>query len=171
MGGNAFVNLLKFITVDIWRNPADPTGSLKHYGDEHESPAPGTDSMENVIKSRNQLAVLLAGGAAVVALPALYVAYKGRKKGKKRKWTDEQLMMGTSLENASQSATGLLMTMMAAPAISTAVAYIIVQKLEDARIISRGLGNATQGLLTVAAAGPAIQGIGGIVRSAFTKGK
>jgi hypothetical protein len=81
------------------------------------------------------------------------------------------MTLGKSLENASSQATGVILTGLAAPAISTAIAYILVQKLEDAKLITKGLGDATQGLLTVAAAGPMIQGIGQIAGSAFKAGK
>jgi heme/copper-type cytochrome/quinol oxidase subunit 2 len=135
------------------------------------APEPGTDSPENEAVARKQLAVVGVAALALVSAPALYIAYKASSKGKKRKMNEKELMYGQTLENASTQATGVLMTALAAPALSTAAAYILVQKLEDAKFITRGLGNATQGLLTVAAAGPALQGIGAIAGSAFKRGK
>jgi hypothetical protein len=114
-------------------------------------------------KARLHLLVTAAGLATIVAAPT-YLAYSKRKK---KHMTPRDVMLGQSLENSSAQATGVLMTAVASPAIASAAAYILVQKLEDAGLITKSLGNATQSLLTVAAAGPAIQGIGGIVSSAF----
>ena len=132
-------------------------------------PTPGTDDTANVVAARKQLAYLLGGTLVVVGAPAIYAYSLGSKK--KRKLTDKELVLGQTLENASSQATGLLQTLIASPPIATAAAYILVQKAEDAQYIVRGLGNAAQGLLTVQAAGPMIQGIGSIVGSAFKKGK
>lgn len=129
----------------------------------------GTD--DDAMRARLQLAAFVGGLIAVVSAPAIYALSKTQKGRKKKKMTDKELMVGQSLENASAQATGLLMTAVATPALATALAYILVQKMEDGRIITKGLGNATQGLLTVAAAGPAIQGIGQIAGSAFKRGK
>ena len=127
---------------------------------------------EDAIRARNQLALLTGGTIAIIGAPAIYAAsLKLRKGRKKRIMTEKDIMFGRSLENASTQATGLLMTGLAAPAIAAVTAYILVQKLEDAKVITKGLGNATQGLLTVAAAGPAIQGIGQIAGSAFKAAK
>ena len=126
---------------------------------------PGTDSADTQARTKRQLQILGAATLALIAAPALYSA------SSKRKLKESDIRTGIALENASAQATGVLMTALAAPAISTGIAYILVQKLEDAGYVSRGLGNATQGLLTVAAAGPAIQGIGAIVGSAFRKAK
>ena len=129
------------------------------------TPEPGSETVENQALARQQLALLTAGLIGVVAAPAVYAATR------KKKLKAREQRTGIALENASQQATGVIMTGLAAPAIATAAAYILVQKLEDAKYITKGLGDATQGLLTVAAAGPAIQGIGGIAQSAFRRGK
>jgi hypothetical protein len=133
---------------------------------------PGGDGVESILRARRQLAIFGIALVGLVGAPTLYAWHLKNRKGKKhRAITDKDEMIGKSLENSSTQATGVLMTALAAPAISTATAYVIVQKLEDARIISKGLGDAAQGLLTVAAAGPMIQGIGQIATSAFKKGK
>jgi hypothetical protein len=62
-------------------------------------------------------------------------------------------------------------TALAAPAVAAGITYITVQKLEDAEYITKGLGDGIQTLMAVAAAGPAIAGIGQIATSAFKKGK
>lgn len=132
---------------------------------------PGTSTEQEAAIAKTDLALVGAGILGCIAAPAIYASYKGVGKRRKKKLTDKEMLIGRSLENASSQATGLLMTALAAPAIATASAYILVQKLEDAKIITKGLGDATQGLLTVAAAGPALQGIGQIAGSAFTKAK
>lgn len=129
-----------------------------------------TGTVADAYKAQSQLVKFLAILGAVVAAPAAY-ALSVQKRRRKRDLTKKEVVVGSALENASTQATGVIMTALAAPAISTAVAYILVQKMEDAKWISKGLGDATQGLLTVAAAGPAIQGIGQIAGSAFKKGK
>lgn len=130
-----------------------------------------TPSSEQIMQARYHL--LIAGGTAlaIVGAPTMYAYSKTKKGRKKRALSDKELMLGRSLENASLAATGLLATALATPAIGTAIAYVGVQKLEDAQLISRGLGDAAQGLMTVAAAGPAIGGVLGGVTSAFTKAK
>lgn len=141
---------------------------------EDEAPTEEDDkpTLTQTMVARKQLTYLTAGVLAITAAPAAYIAYLSTTGSKKKRgFTDRQIAQGKALENASSQATGVVMTMLAAPAIATAAAYIIVQKLEDARIIRKGLGNATQALLTVSAAGPAIQGIGGLLGTAFTKGK
>jgi len=157
-----FLDLLAQLVFDPWGTPH----AEDFFGKLGESDAPpGTDSTETQARTKTQLGILGAAVLALIAAPALYSA------SSKRKLKESDIRTGVALENASAQATGVLMTSLAAPAISTAVAYILVQKLEDAGYISRGLGNATQGLLTVAAAGPAIQGIGAIAGSAFRKAK
>lgn len=129
----------------------------------------GTDggTAADAERARYQLAALLGGALVVTAAPAMYAAAISGKGKRKRKLTDKEAMLGKSIENASQQATGVLMTALASPAISAVASYLIIQKLEDGRLISKGLGDAAQTLLTVSAAGPAIQGIGGMVTSAF----
>ena len=148
-------------------HPFDHWGDAQGlFGDPDVTGAPpGTDDVATRARTKKQLQLLGAATLALIAAPALYSA------SSKRKLKESDIRTGIALENASAQATGVLMTALAAPAISTGIAYILVQKLEDAGYVSRGLGNATQGLLTVAAAGPAIQGIGAIVGSAFRKAK
>ena len=124
-----------------------------------------------VARARKQLAALAAGTAVIVGAPTLYIALKGRKRGKRARITEKDVMLGKSLENASTQATALAMTGLASPAIAAVAAYLLIQKLEDSAFITKGLGNAAQTLLTVAAAGPAIQGIGQIAGSAFKAAK
>ena len=155
--------------VTLWEWLTWGSEDWKRYHEHPKTTDSGTDDDANL--ARAQLVKFSALVVGLLAAPAVYAAYKLQKRGKKQKLSESEERLGVSLENASTQATGVLMTSLAAPAISTAVAYIIVQKLEDAKIITKGLGNATQGLLTVAAAGPAIQGIGQIASSAFKKGK
>lgn len=126
-----------------------------------------TDDPNAVQRARNQLKLFLLGLVAVVGAPTGYALWKSSRKGKKRSFSERDMIVGVNLENTSSQATGVLLTAIASPAISTAASYILVQKLEDANVISKGLGNAAQALLTVSAAGPAIQGVGQIAGSAF----
>jgi hypothetical protein len=123
--------------------------------------------MMGVTKARKQLNKFLLAGGLITGVPAAYALYTLATTKKGEKLSPRKEMMGRSLENFSSQATGAAITALASPVIATAAAYILIQKLEDAEYISRGLGNAAQTLLTVAAAGPAISGIGGIVGSAF----
>jgi len=131
---------------------------------------PGADSTEAYATARKQLIIGAAAVGAIVAAPAIYAITRS-KRSRRGKRAQEDETLGVALENASSGATALLAVGIASPAIAAAGAYVLIQKLEDAKIISRSLGNAAQGLMAVAAAGPAIQGIGQVARSAFTKGK
>lgn len=79
--------------------------------------------------------------------------------------------MGIALENAGVQWTNTVMTMAASPAVALPLGYIGVQKLEDSKIITKGLGNAVQTLMTVAVAAPLIQMATSVGTSAFKKGK
>ena len=128
---------------------------------------PGVDTKETMLRTRKQLILgaIVVGG--LVAAPAVYSAALRRKK----RLTEREIRTGMALEQASAQITQLGMVALASPPIAAGLTYIGIQKLEDAQIISRSLGNAAQGLMTVAAAGPIIQGIGQIATSAFRKGK
>lgn len=172
------VDLLKAVQYIIWPWTATydfATGGLEDVEKQLEvtsPPAPGASpTTVQTLAARKQLATLTAAMVGVVAAPAIYAAYLGSSKKRKKKLTDKQIIQGKAIENASAQATGVLMTAIAAPAIAAASAYILVQKLEDGRLITKGLGDAAQALLAVAAAGPAIQGVGQIAGSAFTKAK
>ena len=121
----------------------------------------------SVAEARRELYLFLVAAGIIVAAPFIYAVAVAATRKKGAPITPQQEMLGKTLENASSQATGLATTALASPVIAAAASYILVQKLEDAEYISKGLGNAAQTLLTVSAAGPAIQGIGGIVGSAF----
>lgn len=121
----------------------------------------------DVAVARRQLKNFLITGGLIVGVPIAYAAVVAATRKKGAKITPQQEMVGRTLENASSQATGLCLTALASPVIAAAASYILVQKMEDAEYISKGLGNAAQTLLTVSAAGPAIQGIGQIAQSAF----
>jgi len=126
----------------------------------------------DIAKARTQLAYLGLGTLAVIGAPTIYAAALNARKGrKKRKLSENDMMIGRSLENASTQATGLLMTGLASPVIACVLGYVLVQKLEDAKYITTGLGNAAQTLMSVSAAAPMIQGIGQVAGSAFKAAK
>ena len=121
----------------------------------------------DVAQARRQLNLFLLAGGLIVGVPIVYAAAVAATRKKGAPITPQQEMLGKTFENASQQATGLAITALATPVIAAATSYILVQKLEDAEYISKGLGNAAQTLLAVSAAGPMIQGIGAIAGSAF----
>ena len=121
----------------------------------------------DVAQARRELNRFLWAAGLIVGVPIVYAAAVAATRKKGAQITPQQEMLGKTLENASTQATGLAVTALASPVIAAAASYILVQKLEDAEYISKGLGNAAQTLLTVSAAGPALQGIGGIFGSAF----
>ena len=104
-------------------------------------------------------------GAA--AMPALY-ALSLRKK---RKLKPGEERLGVALENASNALGTLTATAIAAPVVAAGLTYITVQKMEDAELVTKGLGDAVQTLLAVSAAGPAIAGITNAASAFAKKGK
>ena len=159
------------LTQAIYSFPADeyerrreeflPGGLLGGNSDEDNK------KIADVAMARRELYLFLVAAGMIVAAPVVYAVAVAATRKKGAPITPQQEMLGKTLENASSQATGLATTALASPVIAAAASYILVQKLEDAEYISKGLGNAAQTLLTVSAAGPAIQGIGGIVGSAF----
>jgi hypothetical protein len=130
-------------------------------------PAESPSTPEEISDSKARATrFLLAEGAILagaVALPAAYIAYKGQKKGKKAKRAAKDDKMLLAMNDASNRAVSLLAAI--GPAVLLPVSYITVQKLEDAGVITKGLGDATQTLMTVAAAGQVASGIGSIVKA------
>ena len=112
------------------------------------------------------LSICMALGIAATAAPVIYIAYKGRKRGKKGKANEATYL---ALEGASNRATSLLAGL--APAFAVPIAYIGVQELENKGIITKDLGNAVQGLMTAGVVAPAIGNIIGSVVGLATKGK
>lgn len=158
--------------ADSWRGGVSGTASKSVKATTVDGSTRELTDAEKV--ARRHLFYIGAGLLAFIAAPAVYLAYKqttAKGKKKKRGLTERERMLGISLENVSQQATGVIITSLASPVIATAAAYIIIQKLEDGAFMTKSLGNAAQTLLTVGAAGPMIQGIGGIATSAFKKGK
>ena len=113
------------------------------------------------------LSLCMALGIAATAAPVVYIAYKGRKRGKKARTANEATYL--ALEGASNRATSLLAGL--APAFAVPIAYIGVQELENKGIITKDLGNAVQGLMTAGVVAPAIGNIIGSVVGLATKGK
>lgn len=132
--------------------------------------AADTPTREQVLQARIHLLGTAAAVGAITAGPALY-AYKLKKGRRKRKLTEKEMMLGEAMENASKTTSGVLVTALASPAIATAAAYILIQKMEDGQLIRKGLGDAAQTLLTVQAAGPMIGGLFQGIGSAFRRGK
>jgi len=104
-------------------------------------------SPENVQSARRFLAAeaLLLGG--IVAAPAAYALLAPRK-GKRAKAYGETTPL---VNDASNRAVALLAAF--GPAIALPAAYITVQKMEGAGLISKGLGDGAQGLMTAMATG------------------
>lgn len=127
-------------------------------------------TIAQVNQARLHLLGTAAAVGAITAAPALY-ALSLRKGRRKRKLTEKEIVLGEAMENASKTTSSVLVTALASPAIATAAAYIIIQKMEDARLIRKGLGNAAQTLLAVQAAGPMIGGLFQGIGSAFRRGK
>jgi len=160
------VNPLWEVLTKLFGDPATGTSGVLRPGEGGDTgPSP-----ELIAKTQKQLLIGTIAGLGLVAAPAIY-AMTRKKLKKARKLTPREEMIGVTVEHASSAATQLLAVSLASPAIAAAGAYILIQKLEDAAIISRGLGNATQSLMTVAAAGPALSAIGNITSSAFRAGK
>jgi len=126
-------------------------------------PPPVTDDSEAPVDIARAKRFLLAEAAllgGIVAAPAAYVAYTGykkRKSAKKRKQEDKVL---TELSHASTRATTLLSAF--GPAFAIPATYITVQGLENAKYISKGLGDAVQTLLTMSAAAGLVGGVAGM---------
>jgi len=125
-----------------------------------------TPTPEQVMQARIHLLGTAAAVGAITAAPALY-ALSLRKGRRKRKLTEKEILLGETLENASKTTSSVLVTALASPAIATAAGYILIQKLEDARLIRKGLGDAAQTLLAAQAAGPMIGGLFQGIGSAF----
>lgn len=122
-----------------------------------------TVTADQVLRARQHAAVMLLAPIAVASAPAVYSLALGKKRLK-----DHEVRTGIALENAAANSATLVQTALASSVVAAAYTYILVQKLETGKIISKGLGDAVQTLLTVSAAGPAIQGIANL-GSAFAK--
>jgi len=91
-------------------------------------------------------AAILGG---ICAAPALYRYATARSKGKRAK---RDALMALELDNASNRAVTLLAAL--GPAVVFPATYITIQKMERAKIISKGLGDAVQSLMTAMAVAP-----------------
>ena len=141
-------------------------GSLQQTGGPVEPPIDQSGQGETKAVRPGFLTLCMALGVAATAAPVVYIAYKGRKRGKKGKANEATYL---ALEGASNRATSLLAGL--APAFAVPIAYIGVQELENKGIITKDLGNAVQGLMTAGVVAPAIGNIIGSVVGLATKGK
>jgi hypothetical protein len=151
--------------VTVWEWLTWGSDEWKEY---HQGPgSKGQEHTPESVAAAKKFLVAELALLSLAAAPAVY-ALSLRKK-KKLKAGEERL--GVAMENASSALGTLTVTALAAPAVAAGITYITVQKLEDAEYITKGLGDGIQTLMAVAAAGPAIAGIGQIATSAFKKGK
>ena len=103
-----------------------------------------------------------AGLLALLAAGPLYrmsAPQKGSRKRSKGYTYDEKV--ADSLDAASVNATRVLASL--APAMGIPISYIGVQMMEDHDMITKGLGDAVQTLITTAAAGQLATGLGGLI--------
>ena len=91
--------------------------------------------------------ILLGGGAVALA------AYSPRKR--KRKGSVDAAKAAEAANGLSKNLAGVLTS----PLIALPLAYINIQWLEDAGVISGGLGDAAQGLMTAAVGSELIKGV------------
>lgn len=156
----------------LWKNIFAPGSTLEWIPEPiKEIFAPDTNDTEptpDQIKQAQRHLIFLLGAAPVVTLiPALYAASLRSKRKLKEK--DEKI--GIALENASNATATLFQTCLASPVIAAVYAYLVIQKAEQAKYISKGLGDTMQTIIGVSAAGPAIQGITSGVSAFAKKGK
>ena len=117
--------------------------------------------------TRAKAIYFLLGEAAILggiaAAPTLYKALrKTRGKGSRRGKRDAEV--SDSLEGASHRATTILAAL--APAIGLPLAYITVQQLENANVITKGLGDGVQTMIAAGAVAPAIGGVASLIGKA-----
>ena len=105
-------------------------------------------------------------GVGLIALMAAGPLYRlsatttGKASRKRSKASTFNEQTAASLDAASVNATRVLASL--APAMGLPIAYIGVQMMEDHGMITKGLGDAAQTLLTVSASGQLIQGVGSL---------
>jgi len=105
-------------------------------------------------------------GVGLIALMAAGPLYRlsatttGKASRKRAKASTFNEQTAASLDAASVNATRVLASL--APAMGLPIAYIGVQMMEDHGMITKGLGDAAQTLLTVSASGQLIQGVGSL---------
>jgi len=97
-------------------------------------------------------AVVLGG---VALAPFIYKAYSSRLRGKRAKRASE---LGEAIESSANRATAVLAALI--PAVGIPIAYIGVQELEARGVISKGLGDAVQGLMAAGVVAPAVGAVG-----------
>jgi len=102
------------------------------------------------------LIALMAAGP-LYRLSATTTGKASRKRSKAYTFNEQT---AASLDAASVNATRVLASL--APAMGLPIAYIGVQMMEDHGMITKGLGDAAQTLLTVSASGQLIQGVGSL---------
>ena len=146
------------------------TGIYSPYGGigEVQAPIPPSDTSgqgDSKAVIPGFLALCAAIGVTATAAPAIYIALKGRKRGKKGKANEATYL---ALEGASNRVTSLLAGL--APAFAMPIAYIGVQELENKGIITKDLGNAVQSLMVAGVVAPAIGNVIGSVVGSLAKG-
>jgi len=133
--------------------------------DESKPPAPDYDNGDDKAAAKRTIRNLGLLTVAVLAAPALYIAYTGQKRGKNAKQGIEGDKAFLALEGASNRAVSLASAL--APVAAFPASYIGVQLLEDAGYIRKGTGDAVQTIMTGAVIGPAIGNIIGSVVGPF----
>ena len=126
-----------------------------------KDPVDDGSTPEDVASARKFLLAEAALLGGVVAAPAMYALYRAASKpakGKKRAAADT---MSLELSHASTRATTLLSAF--GPAFAIPATYITVQGLENAKYITKGLGDAVQALLTASAAAGLVGGVAGVI--------
>lgn len=120
------------------------------------APVDDSDDPQDVYRAKKFLAAEAMILGSVVAAPAIYKLATGSKKRKSARTKKREEAIATELSHASTRAS----TMLAAfgPAFAIPATYITVQGLENAKYISKGLGDAVQGLLTASAAAGLVGG-------------
>jgi len=127
--------------------PSQPGESTPWYAPANKGDAP--DTTGDVVAAKKFLMIEAAILGGIVAAPFVYRAALGSRKGKRAKADDKLL---AELDMSSNRATTLLAAL--GPAVVFPLTYITVQKMEGAQIISKGLGDAVQSLMTAMAVAP-----------------
>lgn len=137
-----------------------------------DSAVPGTAATteEEVRTARKHLLSMAAILGLGVFAPVVYTTLMSRRRTRSKKKKSAFEQTGLAMERGGELYNNLILTAIASPAIALPIAYIGVQKLEDGQIITKGLGNAVQTLMTVAVAAPLLQ-FGSQAVSAFAKKK
>ena len=136
-------------------SPLDITKALIPPDESTGNGGGGEDLKKNLF-----LPLLLGGMALVAAAPTVYRVATSKAKGKQAAVADK---VAKSLDDSSERATSLIRTFL--PIIALPATYIAIDELENRKIISGGLGDATQTLIATMAAGDIVSGLSGIVKA------